>query len=353
MKEYWIWFSTIKNIGPVLQKRLLDYFPTPKAIFEADIDELSVVPLIGKKIAKEIKNHPLTSVEPILTKMGEKKIDIVTYDNRQFEYVFSCKRSPILFYYLGKLPEKQGIAIVGARRCTDEGKRAAEEIARSAAVNEIPIISGMAKGIDSYAHTSCLKENGYTVAVLAGGVDVCYPKEHATLYEKVIDSGMVLSASPPQTRPHPKYFVERNAHITAWSKTVVVVQAAPKSGSLTTAAFAKEQGRTLFAVPQSIYLQEGKGSNQLLVEGAKPYLNPASLGFKEKQRNHTSHRQATPTNTIENNILSFIDTQNISSIEEISLQLKIQKQQLLETLLFMEMNGLVKLRGGSLVELAH
>lgn len=359
LKECWIWLSTVKGVGPVLQKRLLQHFKTPKAVFEAAWDDLCSVEGIGKTIAKKIKEHSLRSVESILKKLEEKKIHIVTFDEVQYASVFSCKRSPILFYYLGKLPDELGIAVVGARRCTAEAKRTAEEIAVHAARCKTPIISGMAKGIDSYAHTTALRGGGYTMAIVAGGVDICYPKEHVALYEKIIQSGAIVSAYPPSTRPKPNYFVERNAYISAWSKIVVIVQAGEKSGSLTTAAFASEQGRELLAVPYSIYLKEGKGSNQLLANGVKPYLKPESIRLEQRKK-HNLNQNVNRNDTIvqkvgacEKKIISYLKNHNTTtSLSELSYLLKVSENDLKETLLLMEMNGLIQWRGAGSIILA-
>jgi DNA processing protein len=139
------------------------------------------------------------------------------------------------------------------------------------------VVSGLAKGIDSYAHTACLKEGGYTLAFIANGPDICYPTEHHSLVDEIIENGAVLSPYPPGTRPRQEYFPLRNRLLSAWVDQLLVVEAGERSGALITAGYAMEQKRKVFAVPNSIYSPEGAGTNRLLLNGAEVYLEPKQL----------------------------------------------------------------------------
>lgn len=346
--EYWIWLSQLPGIGPILQKKLLAFFGGPLKIYLATIPDLLEVDGIGEQTAKKIAEFRINHVAEIIKRVERLGINVLTYENRKYSEVFSCKRSPILFYFIGKLSEKRGIAIVGARRCTQDAKRVTEDIASLLAENGFGVNSGLAIGIDSYAHTTCLKAGGYTMAVLANGVDICYPKENKRLYEQIIaDGGAVLSSYPPGVKPHPKYFVERNAHISAWSTDVIVVQASEKSGSLTTARFALEQNRNLYAVPHSINLPEAKGSNQLLANGARIYTRPESLAHLGIKNNTSVHAGAFiySLTQFEKNIVTHIQKVGNCSFSELSHHLKVSELVLTPTLLQLEMNNILKIRG--------
>jgi len=277
---YWIWLSQINGIGPVIAKLLLNVFKTPQNIYKSTKGELMSIHGIGNVTADIIfDSKSLACAEEILNKC--KKLDIRILTHEEFLYppeVKNIKKSPILLYYRGKLIEdSMGVAIVGSRRCTEYGKRLTVEAAEFLAQNNIPVISGMAKGIDGYAQTVCLKEGGYTLAILGCGVDICYPKEHVDLMKKIIEVGAVISEYPPGTKPNPNYFPMRNRLISAWCKKLLVVEAGDKSGSLLTAGFAKEQNRQVFAAPNSIYSRESMGTNKLISEGAQIYLTPSQL----------------------------------------------------------------------------
>ncbi|MFN7252533.1 MAG: DNA-processing protein DprA [Anaerobacillus sp.] len=352
--DYWIWLSQLPGVGSILQKRLLEVFGSPKNIHKASVLDLIEVEGIGKQIAEKIVQFRVNEVSQILTNIEKLGLQVVTIENKIYADVFACKQTPILFYYRGRLPPARGMAIVGARRCTYEAKQATEEIATFIAQNPLSVISGLAKGVDSYAHTSSLKVGGHTTAILANGVDICYPKEHLRLFREIIArNGAIVSAHPPGTRPHPKFFVERNAHISAWSTDVIVVQASEKSGSLTTARFALEQGRNLFVVPHSIYVTEARGSNQLLEKGANPYLGSHSLkleGLQPSSGSLVEHFPATPPqhSPLEKSIICYLRNVQTITVEALAQHLQLSEVNLSPVLLTLEMNGYIKVRGTSI-----
>lgn len=398
--NYWIWLSQLPGVGPVLQKRLLEAFLTPEKIHNASLTDLIEIEGIGQNLAEKILGFQVNRIFSIEEKLVKLGIKIVTSqsDPDRYNEVFACKRSPVLFFYRGELPLERGLAIVGSRRCTEDAKRSAEEIAGIAVRSRITVISGLAKGVDSYAHTASIKNGGKTMAVLGCGVDVCYPPEHKSLYQRILeDGGAVLSAYPPGVRPHPKFFLERNAHISAWSTDVVVVQAATKSGALTTAAFALDQGRNLYVVPHSIYLPEAKGSNLLLEKGARPYLGPGSLTSTSVQSpgdrlgkiqsksmplfefqanngantvqvgksgeveselqaanlkpNVQAHPQAPtdPLSAIEKKIISYLRRDGRSSVEQLAFALTLSEIELTPALIVLEINNFIKIRGTTVI----
>jgi predicted Rossmann fold nucleotide-binding protein DprA/Smf involved in DNA uptake len=177
--EYWIWLKQISGIGTILEKRLLDRFPSPQAIYEACAEELLSVEGIGPTLAKVIRQQrSLDQARTLLEGTLKQDINLLTYHDPLYPAMAQqSSEAPTILYYKGKIRENStGVAIVGSRRCTDYGKQAAVEAAYFLTKHDIPVISGMAKGIDGYAHTACLKAGGYTIALLGNGVDICYPK---------------------------------------------------------------------------------------------------------------------------------------------------------------------------------
>ena len=269
---YWIWLSQINGVGPVIAKLLLDGFKTPQNIYKATKFELENIRGIGSITADTIFNSKsLVNAEEILKKCEKLNIDVLTYGDALYpDEVKNIKKAPVILYYRGNIIQDSiGVAIVGSRRCTDYGKRLTVDAAEFLAQNNIPIISGMAKGIDGYAHTACLKSDGYTIAILGCGLDICYPKEHIELMQRIIEKGAIISEYPPGTNPDANHFPMRNRLISAWCKKLLVVEAGEKSGSLLTATYAKEQNRQVFAAPNSIYSRESLGTNKLIDEGAR------------------------------------------------------------------------------------
>ena len=319
MNIYWIWLSRIKYVGPVLQKRLLAEFGSPQEVYLAPLDKLEKVPHLNKRAIESIlSTRDLTEANNILQRCNQKDIHLLTFSDPLYpQYAKHLPESPILFYFKGHLKEiKHAIGIVGSRRCTAYGRKIAEEIGVELAQHGISLVSGFAKGIDSYTQAACINHGGYSALFLAGGVDICYPIEQQSLYFKTLEHGGVfLSQFPPGTKPHPKQFLRRNAFISAWSIELVVVEASEQSGALWTADFAKKQGKQVYAVPHPISSLEGKGCNLLLTKGAKPYLGWQSLTpLLNKYENHINSTtyQSFRSHPSDHYKLSYINIQTIT-----------------------------------------
>lgn len=178
--------------------------------------------------------------------------------------------APFVLYKKGEL--KVGpdtIAIVGSRRASFESINMAEKIAQTLSSVGITVISGLARGVDAAAHRGALKEKGKTVGVLGCGIDICYPSENRSLFEKVGEEGCILTEYTPGELPLQHHFPARNRIIAGLSKGVLVVEASQRSGSLITARLGLEYGREVMAIPGSIFDEGYKGANSLIKQGAK------------------------------------------------------------------------------------
>jgi DNA processing protein len=174
-------------------------------------------------------------------------------------------------------PRHPAVAVVGSRLATPAGADIACCIGRDLAVIGVQVISGMARGIDAAAHRGALDAGGTTVAVLGCGIDVCYPAEHGALRAAITKAGSVLAEEPPGTPPLKHHFPKRNRLIAALAVAVVVVEATPRSGALSTARWAADMGRDVLAVPGSIRSPQSEGTNLLIRDGARPYLELRDL----------------------------------------------------------------------------
>ena len=183
---------------------------------------------------------------------------------------------PKELYCLGNLNllNCKSIAIIGSRNYSDYGKRAAKEFSYDLAKENICIVSGMAKGIDSFAHEASINAKGKTIAVLGSGLDVIYPKENKKLYEDIIkNNGLIVSEYPLGTPPRKQNFPARNRIISGLSNGVLVIEARKNSGTNITVDFALEQGKDVFVIPVNIYSKTSDGTNFLIKEGAIPVTN--------------------------------------------------------------------------------
>lgn len=172
-----------------------------------------------------------------------------------------CRGNPDLL-------KTKAVSIVGSRKATDYGKWSAAKLSRHMVQNDVTVVSGMAMGIDSYAHRAALDEGGNTIAVLGNGVDICYPRSNAELYNEILKKGLVISESKDGEMPKRYSFPLRNRIISGIGQVTVIVEAGLKSGSLITAERAVDQGRPVYAVPGNINRNTSFGCNKLISEGA-------------------------------------------------------------------------------------
>jgi DNA processing protein len=178
---------------------------------------------------------------------------------------------------LARLREEPAAAIVGTRNPSPYGREVAYSLGRGLAAAGVPVVSGLALGIDATAHQGCIAGAGMPVAVLAGGPDVVYPRRHRGLHQEVRERGLVLSELPPGTQPFRWSFPARNRIMAGLARITVVVEAADPSGSLITSDFARDLGRSVAAVPGQVTSRIARGTNGLLRDGAIPVTGPADV----------------------------------------------------------------------------
>ena len=213
-----------------------------------------------------------------LKEMQTMKIQCVTKEDSEFpEKLRKLPGMPKKLYYIGNLPDPQkpSAAVVGARMCSPYGRCMAFKYARIMAEHGVQIISGMAKGIDAEGHKGALETDTPTFAVLGSGADVCYPASNRRLYQRILEKGGgILTELPPGFSPQSWAFPARNRIISGLSDAVLVVEAKEKSGSLITAEFAMEQGRSVYALPGAVTEELSKGCNKLIFDGAGIAYSP-------------------------------------------------------------------------------
>jgi len=176
--------------------------------------------------------------------------------------------APAVLTYRGNIDclSKTTIGVVGARNCSAGGAKITRKICEELTENDITIVSGLARGIDTAAHRASVKSG--TIACLAGGIDIIYPPENSDLYDAMLASGLVISEMPLGTKPLARHFPRRNRIISGLSRGIIIIEAALRSGSLITAGYAAEQNRDVFSVPGSPLDPRAQGSNKLIRDGA-------------------------------------------------------------------------------------
>jgi len=279
-KKYWIWFSLIKNLGSKRKQKLLEVYKSPENIYKLNQKELMLIPGIGNKIAKDILDRQTRiNIDKHIKYLQKNNIDILPITAQGYPQLLKeIYDPPICLYVKGnkEILNNKSIAIVGCRDATDYGKKAAKYFAYNLSNKKINIISGLAKGVDSYAHVGnlCARNedirSGKTVAVVGNGLDRIYPKENEYLANKIIENGgAIISEYPLGTKPDKMNFPARNRIISGMSEGIIVVEAKEKSGTLITVDFALEQGRDVYVVPGNINSINSVGTNNLIKQGAK------------------------------------------------------------------------------------
>ena len=270
--KYQYWLSNIEGIGPVTIQKFLQYAGSAEELYCIPDVQIESMTTIGEKERKNlITSRKWWDLDECWGRFLKKGICFLSQEMEEFpRKLRNIDAAPYSIYIKGELPEEafKSVAIVGARRCSEYGRMMAEKLGKALAERGVSVVSGMARGVDSYAHIGALKGNGKTFAVCGCGVDICYPAENRSLYEEIWQKGGIISEYPPATQPRAQLFPARNRIISALCDTLVLVEAKEKSGSLITADYAMEQGKDVFACPGRATDGLSFGCNCLIRQGA-------------------------------------------------------------------------------------
>ena len=218
-----------------------------------------------KEIKQDVNRH--------LKFMKENNIEIISIEDKEYPVLLkNIYNPPINLYIRGNknILNNLSIGIIGCRDFSEYGKNIAEKFSYYISKNNINIISGLAYGIDSFAHIGAIMAKQRTIAILGNGLDTIYPKENIKIANKILElDGAIISEFPLGTRPQKINFPSRNRIISGMSKGILVVEAKEKSGTLITVDFALEQGRDVFVIPGNIDSENSVGTNELIKQGAK------------------------------------------------------------------------------------
>jgi len=350
-KRYWVGFNLVKGIGAARMRLLLDVFGDAQTAWNAPLEALQEAGLGSKVLETLQKIRSTVSIDLIWERLQAQGIRVLTWEDDEYPpRLAEISQPPPVLYVRGTLTPEDAwaVAVVGTRRITAYGKQVASEIASSLAGNGITVVSGLARGVDAVAHQAALQAGGRSLAVLGCGVDRIYPPEHRRLAEHMIEQGALISDYAPGTPPDSANFPPRNRIISGLVRAVIVVEAGKSSGALITAAFAAEQGREVFAVPGNIYAPLCVGTNLLIQQGARPYLNCQdvleilNLAQVTEQR---SARAVLPADAVEAQLFSVLSNEPLH-IDEIRQQTELPIDKVSAALVMMELKGLVRQVGG-------
>jgi DNA processing protein len=288
---YWYWLTDVRGIGPIISKKLVDEFGTPTQVFSTAKSEIVLRTGIRDSLADNI-DHSKNNIERYV-RLAENQIRVAEIVNG---HILTCADSPYSEFYknhngdralpavihaignIGCLSEHT-FAVVGTRSASEDAKKEAYELAHNLATAGFPVASGLALGIDTMAHRGALEAGGSTIAVLGCGADVKYPLENATLYNSIVEKGLIISEFPFGTRPTSENLRKRNRTIIAISQAVVVVQCSLQSGAMIAARFATQQKKPIFTFRYG-EMTDNSGGDWLISKSLAVKLeNPSVDGF--------------------------------------------------------------------------
>lgn len=345
--------NKISGIGPQKTKILLSYFQTPKNAWVASKNQF-LASGIGEKLSERIMvERSNINPDEEWEKLNKENIKIITPEDPVYPKLLNqIPNPPYLLYTKGSLDvnSSKSIAIVGSRKYTSYGAQIANSFARDLAKSGITIVSGMAIGIDSFAHRGALSGNGYTVAVLGNSLDSksIYPRVNFSLSREIEDSGgMLLSEYPPETSAGPLTFPARNRIIAGVSLGTLVVEAGEKSGALITAKMALDFNREVFSIPGSLFSPASSGTNDLIKKGAKLVTNLSDIleELNIDQPENPTMSLKIPANALEEKLLKILSSDPIH-IDIISKVSKLKTFEVSSALSVMEIKGWTKNIGG-------
>lgn len=339
----WLRLTLTPGIGGETQRKLLAAFGLPEHIFAAGYPALRSV--VGEKLASALTAPPddaietaLAATEAWLEQPGCRLLTLADVDYPQA--LLQTADPPTLLFVRGdvSLLNTPGLAIVGSRNATPQGLRTAEDFARTLAERGLTIVSGLALGIDGAAHRGALAGGGKTVAIIGTGVDRVYPARHKGLATEIVERGAIVSEFPLGTPALAANFPRRNRIISGLSRGVLVVEAAPQSGSLITARQAGEQGREVFAIPGSIHSPLAKGCHQLIKQGAKLVESAADVLDELGWQAPPPHAAGAP---VDDHPILLALGHDPCTVDELAIRTGLAADQLMAQLLTLELDGQV------------
>lgn len=340
---------SIGGIGVNRFYQLVGRFGSAEKTLEASVSQLTDIPGIGRDIASRIREEQdRKKAKEVVAEIAKRGWHFFLYTDSDYPAPMQeiPDRPPFLFY-MGDYCEQDdnAIAIVGSRSASEEGRLFAENLGSALAQSDVTVVSGMARGVDMAAHRGALNSGGRTIAVFGCSLETIYPPEGKELARKITESGAIFSEFLPGTVPYGPNFPKRNRVISGFSQGVVVIEAAERSGALSTASHAIAQNREVFAVPGSPRSEMSRGTNKLIKDGARLLTSVEDI-FQELPRlkGQVKARQVKSieglTDTEKKILESFTD--GPVHIDYLSRTLNRSPPEVLQILLALELKGIIK-----------
>ena len=379
----WLWFQRLFGTGTRRAHEAFEYFGSTDELLSTPLSRIESDPFLTETEKSVIKSPDFAECEKIIAQAKDFGAAILTPDSAEYpESLRNIYSMPLVLYAVGDtslLREHYLISMVGTRNPDEYGVAAAKKLSAEIALAGAVVVSGLAYGIDAVCHRAALEAGGKTIAFIAGGLDLDYPKRNRALRQLIEkpENGLVISEYPIGTQAFPSNFPMRNRLISGVSMATIVVQGEIRSGSMLTAAHALSQSRDLFAVPASILSPIGAGCNYLLSQGAEPAISGESIvnryvdiyGYplespqnqqislfaEEKPAEKPVQKQTAAKtvpdylNAFQAAVLSRVFESDIS-VDELCAELSVSAGEMLTVLTELEIFGLVQTAAGRMVK---
>jgi DNA processing protein len=348
---YWLAFNRIAGIGPKRYQAMLAHFGALSAAWNASPGDLRAAGLDTQAVRLLTRERGAIDPDAEMDTLEKQGVHALTWADAAFPArLKEIDDSPPVLYLRGELTavDELAVAVVGTRRPTPYGRQVAEELPYQLASNRITVVSGLARGVDAIAHRAALQAGGRTLAVLACGLDMVYPPEHAKLAREIAEHGAVISEQPIGTQPRGDYFPRRNRILSGLSLGVLMIEGDVKSGAMITARQALDQNREVFAVPGSIFSPQSRGTNDLiqrgeakLVSSVQDILTELNLTTAPQQ---IEMKELIPATDTEADLLRHI-TKEPAHIDEVCRDSGLPASTVSSLLAMMELKGLIRQMG--------
>ncbi len=301
---YWLWLQGALGYANKKAKAIVDFFGDARTVYEADSKTLKAagVKVLTPKVIGRLKDEDIEKYYDTYDFCKSHKIHIITPAGEYYpKRLREIENLPLVLYVRGDytcLTSEKAIAVIGSRTPSEYGEEAAREIVKGLCQEGVLIVSGGALGIDSVAHTSAIENGGKTVLVMGCGHGSGYLPQNSDLRKSVAQNGALVTEYPPYTNVGQNTFPQRNRIISGMSTGVVIAEAAQFSGTFSTARHAIRQGREVFVLPGDIKSGNFEGSNQLIIEGAKPVFSAENILYGDKKDDLSVEKNGKPFENI-------------------------------------------------------
>lgn len=357
--RYWVGFNIVQQIGPARVQALRSRFGDLQAAWHAPERELRAAGLNRPALENLLSARSQLDLDAEMQRIQKAGVTVLTLESAEYPpRLLQIQHPPPVLYVKGTiLPQDEwAVAVVGTRRATTYGQELTRRLAGDLARNGVTVVSGLARGIDSYAHRAALDAGGRTIAVLGSGVDIIYPPENARLAGDIQDHGALVTEYCMGTKPEGRNFPPRNRIISGMSLGTLVTEAGKGSGALITADYALEQGREAFAVPGSAFKASCVGTNGLIQRGEAKLVTDVKSILEELNLCTISEQleaqEIIPSDATESDLLRHISVEPIH-IDELGRVTGLPITDVSSALTLMELKGLVRQVGGMTYVLAR